>query len=310
MPVDDMRTGAGIPERTSPLGLERHISGNRLISSDGPAWKDVFIQVFARNRVQHPFLVPAVAEPLLVWVMSGRAVVEERDVGGDWQASHVQVGDFFLTRSPAPYEMRWQAEADQSFQVMHLYVSVPLFEKVAREMPGRASGIIALKDVSGGRDSTISHILSLLYRELIADNAGGSRLFVDGLAQSLAVHLLRHYAVVDTPARPRNALPGAKLRRAVAVMADRLDRPFDLDGLAHEVGMSAFHFSRLFKTATGLPPSRYFIRQRVARAQRLLQETDISIIEVGMTVGYSSPSHFAQVFRRETGLSPGDYRRG
>lgn len=74
--------------------------------------------------------------------------------------------------------------------------------------------------------------------------------------------------------------------------------------------MSEFHFSRLFKKATGLSPSRYFIRQRVEKARLLLQETDTSIIEIGMSVGYSSPSHFAQVFRRETGLPPSHYRRG
>ena len=74
--------------------------------------------------------------------------------------------------------------------------------------------------------------------------------------------------------------------------------------------MSEFHFSRLFKKATGLSPSLHFIRQRVAKAQQLLQETDSSILEIGMAVGYSSPSHFAQIFRRETGLSPSDYRRG
>ncbi len=76
------------------------------------------------------------------------------------------------------------------------------------------------------------------------------------------------------------------------------------------MSISEFHFSRLFKKATGLPPSHYFIRQRVARAQRLLQETEASIIEIGLSVGYSSPSHFAQIFRRETGLSPSDYRKG
>jgi AraC family transcriptional regulator len=48
----------------------------------------------------------------------------------------------------------------------------------------------------------------------------------------------------------------------------------------------------------------------VAKARQLLQETDTSIIEIGLMVGYSSPSHFAQIFRRETGLTPSDYRRG
>ena len=291
------------------MGLENYINGDTLVSGDGPAWRDVFVQVLSRHRVQHPFLVPAVAEPLIVWIMSGSAVVEERDLGGEWMASRVEVGDFFLTRSPMPYEMRWRAEGDQPFRVMHLYVSVPVFERAVEAMFGKEPGNVTLKEVSGGRDTTLSHIFSLLHEELATDG-GGNRLYVEGLAQSLAVHLVRHYATVDNEMRVQNALPGAKLRRAIAFMEGHLEKPFDLGRLAHEVGISEFHFSRIFKKATGLPPSHYFIRQRVAKAQRLLQETDTSIIEIGLTVGYTSPSHFAQIFRREVGLSPSDYRSG
>jgi AraC family transcriptional regulator len=88
-----------------------------------------------------------------------------------------------------------------------------------------------------------------------------------------------------------------------------LHEEFSLSHLAQEVGMSEFHFSRLFKKATGLSPSRFFIKRRLAKAQQLLLETDMSIIEIGMSVGYSSPSHFAQVFRQEIGMTPSEYRR-
>ncbi|GGA92998.1 AraC family transcriptional regulator [Brucella endophytica] len=295
------------PDRTSPAGLAHYIAGRTLQSADGPAWQDVFIQIFSHNATQQPFLVPAVAEPLIVWIVSGRAAVEERDLGGDWTASRVSVGDFFLTRSPVPYELRWRAEGDEPFKVMHLYLSVPLFEKMAREITGQTSAV-TLRDVSGERDEMLSHMLALLHEELKI-GAEASPLFVQGLAQSLAAHLVRRYAASDAKTRPRNALPGAKLRRAVAHMEAHLDRPFDLKQLAQAVGLSAFHFTRLFRQATGLPPSRYFIQQRILKAQQLLQETDASIIEIGMAVGYSSPSHFAQIFRRETGISPSTYRR-
>jgi AraC family transcriptional regulator len=49
---------------------------------------------------------------------------------------------------------------------------------------------------------------------------------------------------------------------------------------------------------------------RMAAARQLLRETDRSIISIGMDVGYSSPGHFSQVFRKETGVSPSDYRGG
>lgn len=92
-------------------------------------------------------------------------------------------------------------------------------------------------------------------------------------------------------------------------MEAHLDEEFRLDELAREAGMSKFHFCRLFRKTTGLSPSRYFIRLRMEMARRLLRETSRSVIEVGLEVGYSSPSHFAQVFQREAGVPPSEYRR-
>jgi AraC family transcriptional regulator len=73
--------------------------------------------------------------------------------------------------------------------------------------------------------------------------------------------------------------------------------------------MSEFHFNRLFKRATGVPPSQYQIKLRMDAARRLLRETKRSMITIAIEVGYSNPSRFARLFRKETGLSPTDYRR-
>ena len=308
MSVPTSNSDSVTPERTSASAHGQYIGGRVIASGDGPAWRDLFVEVFSHKHVEQPFLVPAVAEPLIVWVMSGKATVDERDPGGEWLSSHVSVGDFFLTRTPSPYEMRWEAHGDTPFQVMHLYLALPLFERVAAEMLGKAGPAPRLRDVSGARDETLSHILGLVHLELLR---GGdqSPLLIQGLAQSLAVHLIRTYADDPQDRTASNALPGFKLRRAIRYMESGLHEEFSLSRLAQEVGMSEFHFSRLFKKATGLSPSQFFIKRRVAKAQQLLLETEMSIIEVGMSVGYSSPSHFAQVFRRETGATPSDYRR-
>lgn len=298
---------SSVPDRTSSRALEQFIAGRPLLSGDSPAWSDLFVQISTRHENQEPFLVPAVAEPLIVWVMSGEALVEERDIGGEWLAAHVKTGDFFLTQTDRPYEMQWRATGSEPFQVMHLYLSVPLFERVVSGILG-CEAKPRLRDISGAQDQRLAHFMALIHQELVAEGEG-AKLYLEGLAQSLAVHLIRNYAVSDGAGNRQAALPGYKLRRAIAHLDEHLAEPFDLNGLAQDVGMSAFHFSRLFKKATGVSPSRYFIRQRMVRAQQLLQETDLSIIRVGIAVGYSSPSHFSQVFRRETGLLPSHYRR-
>lgn len=107
----------------------------------------------------------------------------------------------------------------------------------------------------------------------------------------------------------RSALPAFKLKRVVNLMEASLAEAFRLGDLAHEAGMSEYHFSRLFKRATGHSPSQYFIKLRMTKAKQLLLETEISVIDAGLDVGYSSASHFSQVFKREVGVSPSHYRK-
>src|SRR5438270_9023782 len=95
---------------------------------------------------------------------------------------------------------------------------------------------------------------------------------------------------------------------AVSAVPSRAGR-FRAAQLAAQAGLSKFHFTRLFKSATGVSPSQYHINLRMDAARKLLRETKKSVLDVALEIGYSNPSHFAQLFRRETGLSPSDYRR-
>jgi len=77
-----------------------------------------------------------------------------------------------------------------------------------------------------------------------------------------------------------------------------------LIGLAAQAGLSKFHFHRLFKSAVGVSPLRYYINLRMNVARQLLRETKKSVVDVALDVDYTNPSHFAKLFRRETGHSP------
>ncbi|SCX76813.1 helix-turn-helix domain-containing protein [Pseudomonas sp. NFACC37-1] len=295
-----------VTERTSANGLQGHIRGERLATSDGVSSKDILVEVFVRERCEAHIVVPAVAEPLLVWVLSGQAIVEERTAHEPWEANTVCRGDFFLTTSPVPYEMRWQVTSPEPFVVMHVYLGLALLERAIAEAGG---GAIQLREVSGGRDEVLSALLEQIRLELTR-RGETSALLVQGVAQCVAVHLARHY--VDAGAEDmsgRNALPAFKLKRVILLMEQHLADPFNLGDLARTIGLSEYHFSRLFKRATGRSPSQYFIQLRMARARQLLIETERSIIDIGLEVGYGSASHFSQVFRREVGVAPSHYRK-
>lgn len=295
--------------RITAESMPLHLPGRLQTSPPRPAVQDALIQLFSHQTLVEPIRVPAVVEPLLVLVLAGAATVEERVLGGQWQAVEVQAGDFFLTHSGEPYDMRWQTRGRDTFNVMHLYLGLPLIERATHELLGKQASPVTFRDVSGARDQRLNGLLDQLHQELTQEQPPSS-LLVQGLAQALAVHLVRHYRDPANEPRRDNALQAYKLRRVIDAMHQRLAAPFSLTGLAQIAELSDYHFSRLFKRATGLSPSRYFIRLRMDRARQLLLESERSIIDIGLEVGYSSASHFSQVFHREVGVTPSAYRVG
>jgi AraC family transcriptional regulator len=89
-----------------------------------------------------------------------------------------------------------------------------------------------------------------------------------------------------------------------------LDKDLRLTELAAVVYMSPYHFARLFKCSTGVPPHRFVVGQRLARARACLATQELSIVQISRMVGFRTPSHFTTVFRRATGLTPRGYRTG
>jgi AraC family transcriptional regulator len=102
--------------------------------------------------------------------------------------------------------------------------------------------------------------------------------------------------------------------RARAVDAARwLDEhaaePIDLESAARAVGLSSFHFLRVFSNVLGVTPHQYLVRVRLRRAASLLADDSRSITDVAFDVGFGDLSNFVRTFHRAAGVSPGDFRR-
>src|SRR5262249_16119754 len=160
-----------------------------------------------------------------------------------------------LTTSPTPYELRWKARGTQPFEVMHLYLGLPIFNRAIKDVFDQDAGTLHLREVSGKKDSVLSMLLEQLRTEVTA-RARPRALFVQCIAQGLAVHLLRTYTDPNAKGREqRGGLPAFKLHRVIDLLETHLDEEFNLPRLAREAGLSEFHFCRLFKKTTGFTPS-------------------------------------------------------
>src|SRR5262249_15998039 len=83
----------------------------------------------------------------------------------------------------------------------------------------------------------------------------------------------------------------------------------DLTSAAQVVGLSPFHFLRVFSGVLGVTPHQYLVRARLRRAARLLADDTRSITDVALDVGFGDLSNFVRTFHRAAGISPRGFRR-
>jgi AraC family transcriptional regulator len=114
-----------------------------------------------------------------------------------------------------------------------------------------------------------------------------------------------------TPGRSRfrGGLAGGALRRVRAYIDGHIGERISLDELAHQAGVSRFHFARQFRLSTGESPMEYLRRVRIERSKTILQTRDATIAEVAARLGFSDQSHFTRIFGRLVGVPPGSFAR-
>jgi AraC family transcriptional regulator len=99
------------------------------------------------------------------------------------------------------------------------------------------------------------------------------------------------------------------IERVVDTMQRRLSEPMTLREMARVALMSPYHFNRMFRAMTRVPPCRFLTALRIEAAKRLLLETDMSVTSICFEVGYESLGSFITRFSQQVGASPRALRR-
>jgi AraC family transcriptional regulator len=147
-------------------------------------------------------------------------------------------------------------------------------------------------------------------RKQIESAGSDNRLYFEALGVVLAHELVRLNAgirPVDAPVR--GGLAGWQQRIVTSYIEEHLSEQIPLATLARLVRLSPYYFCRAFKQSLGMPPHRYHNSRRIEHAKTLLAQPELSVTEIGLTVGFSETSSFTAAFRKATGQTPTGYHR-
>jgi AraC family transcriptional regulator len=137
-----------------------------------------------------------------------------------------------------------------------------------------------------------------------------NRLFIDHITLAMAAHCAQTYGGMEPVSRPiKGGLAPWQEKRSKGMLAGDLTGATPLHEIADACGLSVSHFSRAFRTSTGLAPHAWLLQARVQAAKAMLRQRDIPLSTIAQVCGFADQSHFARVFTGRVGLSPGNWRK-
>ena len=158
-----------------------------------------------------------------------------------------------------------------------------------------------------GRLSGSGCAITDLFLSLVAEQHGPDLAAL--VAEDLNVERIRAGSEQQrVPLRNRLGSTHPKLTRAVILMESNIEEPLTTDEIARHVCVSRRQLERIFKQYLNSVPSQYYLELRLNRARQLLQQTSKSIIQIGLSCGFSSGPHFSSAYRNCFGVTPREDR--
>jgi AraC family transcriptional regulator len=181
----------------------------------------------------------------------------------------------------------------------------PLMRAARERLTGRSDENVPKPLIT---DDRLRHLLFALDAERARGYSAG-KLFVDCIETALVNILITSFNIFTPRSmHGKGGLAPQVLRRVVEFIHANIDKQIGLKDLADCAGLSVSHFSFRFRASTNQSPHQYMLRLRVERSKELLTDSRLSVLDVGLEVGFRNQQHFATVFRNSVGVPPSVYR--
>ncbi len=276
-----------------------------LLSSKSAAWQGLHLghyQLPAHETPEHASKQYIIGTDL--GLPSG-AIVRQRDEHGQAISG---CGETCIYPANRTFQEQWPQDAE----FIDLYLEPTFLTCVASEFvdPDRVE-IISHRRIY---DPFLRQIGLLLKSELERGMGGtsliNSQLYVESMATTLVMHLLKHYSTTKQLVQNhvQGGLSPSSLRRVMAYIHEHLADDLSLTEVASVVPLSAPYFATLFKQSTGETLLQYITRCRIERAKELLAKRTLAIADICQQVGFRDQSYFTKIFRRYSNMTPKAYR--
>ncbi len=132
--------------------------------------------------------------------------------------------------------------------------------------------------------------------------------------EELLVNYLRQLLIlihrqINSKPRGKNPILMEEIDSAVRYFHENYHKPISIEDYATSHHMSVSWFIRNFKEYTDSTPTQYLLSLRISNAQTLLESTNYNVTEIANIVGYENPLYFSRIFKKQSGLSPSEFRK-
>ena len=105
-----------------------------------------------------------------------------------------------------------------------------------------------------------------------------------------------------------SSLTNGHVKKAIRFMEENYCRDLTIEEIADSAGLSIQHFCRIFHQVTKMRPLEFLAQKRISQAKNLLENTDMTVAQIGQAVGYQDKNYFGIVFKSHEGISPGRWK--
>ena len=278
---------------------------NHLIAhSEDLGWRSLYAAILEEGPFQAS--EPPAHNPSLIYHLS-RPTDVTRTIEGS-PRDKALIGPRRLCLTPGEAATEWQHSGQP--EILQIYLRQSVYESAVREIYGCDAAEAEIVPRFAMVDPLLEQLAITVANALREGTEDG--LYIDAIAQMIAVHLARTHSSRSRPTRIPAApagISGGKMRRLVEFIEQSLDGDLSLEKMAAEVEISPLYLPRAFKAAFGQSPHQYVLGRRIERAKDLLRGTALQVVDVALSSGFSSQSHLSHWFLRIVGVSPAAYRR-